>query len=176
MQHYDLDTLMSLVGKGQMTRVEYEYISQFLGKVNLLVFGTGHDTPYWRSINKGTNIFLEHDEKWISPKSSDTLKVKYNTIIKKADYYLTHQKELVMDLPKQVTETHWDVIFVDAPPGNKKTSFGRMQSIYTAYTLSTTNTDIFVHDCNRYVEQKYTSHFFEIHKELTKLRHCKKRL
>ena len=82
---------------------------------------------------------------------------------------------LEMDLPQQVLDTTWDVIFVDGPPGNKKRSHGRMQSIYTAYKLANKNTEIFVHDCNRPVEDTYTKHFFEIEKQLKKLRHCKRK-
>jgi len=54
--------LNAISDRGQLTRVEYQYISNFLGDKNFLVFGTGRDTPYWRLCNKGgTTLFLEND-------------------------------------------------------------------------------------------------------------------
>ena len=174
MEQYDLDTLMKYVKKGQMTREEYSYIGQYLGSVNFLIFGTGYDTPYWRYKNKGLNIFLEHDKNWIPKNSTDIYQIQYSTSIANADLYLKNPDDLKINLPQEVTSKNWDVIFVDAPPGNKDTSIGRMQSIYCAYTLASANTEIFVHDCDRDVEKKYTDHFFTVVTELTKLRHCRK--
>lgn len=167
---------MSKVKKGQMARHEYQYISDLLGDKNFLVFGTGYDTDFWRYCNKdGLNLFLEHDEQWILESSNDTHLINYSTEISKYQEYLTDFSLLEMTLPKDVLETSWDIIFVDGPPGNKKTSFGRMQSIYTAWKLASNQTDIFVHDCDRVVEDTYTKYFFNITKELVKLRHCSKK-
>lgn len=170
-----LDDLIIKVQKGQMERNEYEYVSHFLGNKNFLVFGTGYDTEFWRHCNKGINIFLEHDKKWIPEDSSDVYLVEYNTQILKYKDYLNDYSLLEMNLPQQVLDTKWDVIFVDGPPGNKKRSHGRMQSIYTAWKLANENTDVFVHDCNRPVEDTYSKHFFTIEKQLKKLRHCKRK-
>jgi hypothetical protein len=176
MLDFKLDELMSKVKKGQMERKEYEYISKLLGKKNFLVFGTGYDTDFWRLCNKdGFNLFLEHDQLWIPKNSEDVHLVSYNTDISKYQEYLEDLSLLEMTLPNSVLETNWDVIFVDGPPGNKKTSFGRMQSIFTAWKLSNHQTDIFVHDCDRTVEDIYTKHFFNITCELVKLRHCSKK-
>lgn len=177
MQPFDteLDILMSKVKKGQMERNEYSYIAERLGNKNFLVFGTGHDTVFWRHVNSGTNLFLEHDKKWIPAGSTDVHLVEYQTQLLKYREYLDDYTQLEMALPQQVLDTHWDVIFVDGPPGNKKRSHGRMQSIYTAWKLADSNTDIFVHDCNRPVEDIYTKHFFNIQQELVKLRHCRKK-
>lgn len=167
---------MSKVKKGQMTRHEYEYIANLLGKKNFLVFGTGYDTDFWRFCNKdGFNIFLEHDKKWILENSKDVHLVNYTTNISKYQEYLDNLSLLEMNLPKVVLETSWDAIFVDGPPGNKSTSFGRMQSIFTAWKLAHEQTDVFVHDCDRIVEDTYTKYFFNISNELTKLRHCSKK-
>jgi uncharacterized protein (TIGR01627 family) len=180
MQHYNklLNELIDNVKKGQMEKHEYEYISDFLGDVNLLVFGTGYDTKFWRYCNKGTNCFLEHDKNWILEEENDIFLVEYSSRIcdyKKLldEYDQKNYINLEIELPKKVKETAFDVILVDAPPGNKQNSIGRMQSIYTAKKLANENTDIFVHDCDREVEDAYTQKMFTIVKQLKKLRHCK---
>lgn len=171
-----LNELMSKVKKRQMTRYEYQYISTFLRSKNFLVFGTGYDTDFWKFCNKdGFNLFLEHDEKWIPKNSNDVHLVNYKTDISKYQEYLEDFSLLEMTLPKNVLETAWDIIFVDGPPGNKNSSFGRMQSIFTAWKLANSQTAVFVHDCDRIVEDVYTKHFFNITNELVKLRHCSKK-
>jgi len=175
-----LNLLMSNVKNSQMTRDEYSYIAEKLNNKNFLVFGTGHDTEFWRYCNSGgLNIFLEHDPKWIFKKYQDTYLIEYTTCI---DQYKTllnefnnnNYKNLELSVPSFLYNISWDMIFVDGPPGNKKNSIGRMQSIYTAYKLANKNTDIFIHDCDRVVEDTYTKFMFKILKELVKLRHCKK--
>ena len=181
MQHYSslLDKLMSHVKNGQMRRHEYEYISNFLGDVNFLIFGTGYDTDFWRYCNaQGKTYFLEHDPNWILDTFHDTFLINYSCNIKDyeellAQYKSRYYDNLKIKLPQIVYDTSFDVILVDAPQGNKKNSIGRMQSIYTARELSTNKTNIFVHDCNRRVEHLYTTEMFTIVKELEKLRHCK---
>lgn len=176
MHQSKLDELMIKVKKGQMARNEYEYIANLLGEKNFLVFGTGYDTDFWKFCNKdGFNLFLEHDQKWIPKNSKDVHLVKYNTNIANYLDYLDDLSLLEMELPKVVLGTSWDAIFVDGPPGNKDSSFGRMQSIFTAWKLSNQQTDIFVHDCDRRVEDIYTNYFFNITNELVKLRHCSKK-
>jgi len=50
---------MSHVKNGQMQRYEYEHISNFLGDVNFLVFGTGYDSDLWRYSKRfGKTVFL----------------------------------------------------------------------------------------------------------------------
>ena len=167
---------MFKVKKGQMVRDEYAYIADRLGNKNFLVFGTGHDTEFWRYCNSnGLTLFLEHDKEWILDNSDDTFLVNYNTDILKFKEYLHDTNSLTMDLPNKITNTKWDIIFVDGPPGNKTNSPGRMQSIYTAWSLASKNTDVFVHDCDREVEDLYTKYFFNIKTELVKLRHCIKK-
>ena len=174
-----LDDLILKVKKSQMERVEYEYISSFLGNKNFLVFGTGYDTEFWRFCNlKGFNIFLEHDSKWILKSNKDTFLIDYTCNILNYKNLLLQYKNndysnLKIDLPPIVYTTKWDVILVDGPPGNKKNSIGRMQSIFMAKFLSSKNTDILIHDCDREVENLYSKELFKIVKQLTKLRHCK---
>ena len=181
MQLSNLDILMSEVKKGQMERSEYEYVTQHLGNKNFLIFGTGHDSKYWRDVNSGgLNLFLEHDPKWVLEETQDVRLVKYTCNIKNYQQLLEEYRNgqysnLEFEVPQEVYNHNWDVIFVDGPNGNKKNSIGRMQSIYMANKLATPDTHIFVHDCNRTVEDTYTREFFNIETQLSKMRHCRKR-
>lgn len=176
-----LDNLMSKVKNTQMHKYEYLYISKFLGNKNFLVFGTGHDSPFWRECNyNGNTVFLEHDLAWILPTSKDVYNINYTCSITDYLQLLTEFRSnnfenLEISLPDIVLKTNWDCILVDGPPGNKKKSHGRMQSIYTAYKLANKNTHIFVHDCDREVEDTFTKEMFNIiFCDLIKLRHCMK--
>lgn len=166
--------------KKQMTEEEYRYISTFLEDKNVLVFGSGFDSDLWRYSNKnGTIVFLEHNEKWIT-NFSDTYVVKYSTqrcegLRLLEDYKNGITKEIEMDLPEVVKNTKWDIIIVDSPEGGLESQPGRMQSTYAAMKLATTETDIFIHDCDREIEDLYSKAMFSnLIKELTKLRHLRK--
>lgn len=157
--------LNAISDRGQLTRVEYQYISNFLGDKNFLVFGTGRDTPYWRLCNKGgTTLFLENDPRWVID-APDVYQIHYTT--KRHEYKTLLDKfnqgdtsKLELQLPLVVTTKKWDVIFVDSPMGYNDSNPGRMQSIYTAYKLSHFDTVVFVHDCHRPVEELYVSTLF----------------
>lgn len=163
----------------QMTEEEYRYISSFLGNKNFLVFGCGHDSNLWRYANKnGCTIFLESNPDWIwDPK--DTFLVNYNTTLGKSkslllEYKSKRYEKLYMDMPKDVLNTKWNSIFVDAPPGGSKKHPGRMQSIFMAKQLSSEGTNVFIHDCDRLVEDTWSFEIFgRAERQLTKLRHYK---
>lgn len=176
-----LSEKMEKSNHGQMTAEEYRYIAEFLGDKNFLVFGTGHDTPLWKYANRnGRTLFLENNKRWIDPADTDVIKVTYTT---KRAYHKELLEEwhngifsnLTMDLPDIVTQTKWDCIFVDAPLGTTDKKPGRMQSIFTAWALSTDTTEVFVHDVDRVVEDVYSkTMFLNVIKDLTKLRHVRK--
>jgi len=169
-----------LKSKGkQMTKEEYWYISSFLSDKNFLVFGLGYDSKLWRYANRnGFTIFLEHDPRWVTD-DPDVYQVEYTTVRTQAnclllEYDQQNFKNLEMKLPNVVLETSWDCIFVDSPQGGNDSTFGRMQSIYAASILANNNTHVFVHDCQRMVENTYTKKMFSQKiKQLTKLRHVK---
>jgi len=177
-----ISTLMEKTRSTQMTADEYEYISSFLGDKNFLVFGTGHDSDLWRYANQnGNTIFLEHNAEWIT-NNDDTFKITYTCNLRRDkeklldEYKTKNYTNFTISLPELVVDTIWDIILVDSPEGGgKKRHHGRMQSIYTASKLANKHTDIFVHDCDRYVEDVYSSTMFsKLIKELTKLRHYRK--
>jgi uncharacterized protein (TIGR01627 family) len=157
-----------------MTSEEYQEITENLGEKNFLVFGTGYDSDLWRNANKkGVTIFLEHDDKWIPKDSNDVIKVKYTTTKPQYKDIIDDEKALTMELPDIVKNTKWDIIFVDSPTGYSKKCHGRMQSIYAAKLLSDKDTLVYIHDCNRRVENLYSKTFFKIEREFTKLRKCR---
>ena len=168
---------MKLTKNKQMTEEEYFYIASLLGKKNFLVFGTGHDSNIWRHANSdGTTIFLENNTKWILPEDDDVYIVNYTSKLTDADalleqYKIGNDHNLIIELPEIVKNTKWDIIFVDAPAGNKSHLPGRMQSIYAAKQLSSKDTKVLIHDCDRPVEDTYSKFFFgDNYIQLTKLR------
>lgn len=67
-------------------------------------------------------------------------------------------------LPSVVYEVQWDLIMVDAPTGYHEEAPGRMAAIYTAGMMARNRedggeTDVFVHDVNRVVEDKFSKAF-----------------
>lgn len=67
------------------------------------------------------------------------------------------------ELPRVVHDVEWDVIMVDAPTGWIPEAPGRMGAIYTAGMLARGkkegDTDVFVHDVDRIVEDKFSKEF-----------------
>lgn len=66
-------------------------------------------------------------------------------------------------LPTMVYEMQWDVIMVDAPTGYHDGAPGRMSAIYTAGLMARNKedgeTDVFVHDVDRVVEDRFSKSF-----------------
>lgn len=65
--------------------------------------------------------------------------------------------------PSEVYDIDWDLIMVDAPTGYHDGAPGRMSAIYTAGLMARNReegeTDVFVHDVNRVVEDKFSKAF-----------------
>jgi uncharacterized protein (TIGR01627 family) len=175
-----IENQMKIVKNSQMTKEEYYYISSFLGDKNFLVFGTGYDSNLWRISNsKGKTIFLENKKEWIKGED-DVYLIEYTTKLNDYKILLDEYKKGIFDkleinIPNFIKETNWDFIFVDSPEGWLENHPGRMQSIYTAMTLCNNNTEIFIHDCDREVENLYSKTMFSVEiKKLHKLKHFKK--
>jgi uncharacterized protein (TIGR01627 family) len=172
-----IDLILSIgAGKsGQMSLDEYSLLLETLGKkapCNFLVFGVGNDSKLWLEINKnGRTVFLEDSEFWLNKiRASFPLLegylVFYNT--KRSEWKKRLAKDqqsgaLMLDLPSSIKDVAWDIIFVDAPCGYSDQTPGRMKSIYTASELAKNNysVDVFVHDCDRTVEQVYSDTFLK---------------
>jgi glucuronoxylan 4-O-methyltransferase len=147
---------------------------------NMLVFGLGDDSPVWAATNTGGyTLFIEDDAEWIDRiiQRDSALNVYHHTYTstrRNWEQLLSSSKKLLMDIPASILERDWDIILVDAPAGYKPDLPGRMQSIYTAATLATPGTDVFVHDVDRPVEDTYSREFLgaaEQVQEVDRLRH-----
>ena len=139
---------------------------------SLLVFGCGNDSKLWEDVNRGgTTVFLEDDPAW-ADKIQPTLTtasvhlVQYSTKLSEWVSLLYCEDRLELDLPDAVSSRHWDVILVDGPAGFHdhdkyfgREAPGRMQSIYMASKLVAPGGYVFVHDCERLIEQRYAAHY-----------------
>jgi uncharacterized protein (TIGR01627 family) len=68
------------------------------------------------------------------------------------------------NLPPEVYENEWDMLMVDAPKGYFPSAPGRMAAIWTAAAMARSrrgegNTDVFLHDVDRRVENMYAEEF-----------------
>ncbi|GER37863.1 hypothetical protein STAS_14298, partial [Striga asiatica] len=154
---------------------------------NFLVFGLGHDSLLWATLNhNGRTLFLEDSKEWIAEvkKRAPSLEVRhvaYDTRVGQADELLLEKSgaecrvvgdprsskcQLALkDLPSEVYEAEWDLIMVDAPIGMPgwPESPGRMKAIYTAGLLARNRkegeTEVFVHDVDRHVEDSFSMAF-----------------
>jgi len=128
---------------------------------NLLVFGTGHDSKFWATTNRGgRTVFLENIHEWIdktreSVGNAEIYKVDYKTKLTQWGELLNNHEKLEMDLHESVSDTKWDIIIIDSPKGNADVDPGRMQSIYMASKLRSDDCHIYVHDTHREVESTY---------------------
>lgn len=174
----NIDNLIKINKNSQMTKEEYLYICSFLKNVNFLVFGTGNDSDYWRSCNnEGYTLFLEHEKQWIDSTKKDIIHVKYTCKLNQYkkllyEYKTKNYTNLTIDIPNELYNIKWNCILVDSPQGWDDKCPGRMQSIFMSSILANKNTNVFIHDCNRDVENIYSKEMFsnEI-KTLKTLRH-----
>ncbi|KAL0651107.1 hypothetical protein Bca4012_093798 [Brassica carinata] len=188
----------------QQTLKEIVVSSRVLEKkspCNFLVFGLGHDSLMWSSLNYGgRTVFLEEDEAWIKQIKRrfpmlESYHVSYDSKVNQADNLIEVGKgpectaigdprysmcQLALKgLPAEIYETSWDLIMVDAPTGYYDEAPGRMTAIYTAGMMARNRerageTDVFVHDVNREVEDKFSKAFLcegYIKKQEGRLRH-----
>jgi glucuronoxylan 4-O-methyltransferase len=153
---------------------------------NFLVFGLGHDSLMWTSLNYGgRTVFLEEDKSWIEQiqtkfPSLESYHVVYDTKVHQSDELMRSGMEQedckkVSDprfskcelahkgFPSEIYDIEWDVIMVDAPTGYFEGAPGRMSAIYTAGLIARNrengDTDVFVHDVDRKVEDKFSKAF-----------------
>jgi len=133
----------------------------------LLVFGLGNDTPFWLEFNRnGRTVFLEDNKQWFekitkSYPEVEAYLINYQTKISQWKYLLDKPFELEMQLNDQISKIKWDVILVDAPRGDcmQDNIPGRMASIYMASKLIQRGGYVFVHDCDRIIEDVYADKY-----------------
>ncbi|MED6180471.1 hypothetical protein PIB30_010687 [Stylosanthes scabra] len=157
--------------------------------LNFLVFGLGHDSLMWASLNPaGTTLFLEEDPKWfhtVLAASPDlhAHTVRYRTQLREADELLQHYRSepacwparatlkgnekcrlALHNLPEEVYEREWDLVMIDAPRGYFAEAPGRMAAIFSAAVMARGRkgsgvTHVFLHDVDRRVEKLYAEEF-----------------
>lgn len=133
----------------------------------LLIFGLGNDSMFWFNLNRGgVTIFLEDNKSWfqkVTKRSKNLIAffVNYNT--QRSDWKMLLESPSLLDmtLPNNVEKEKWDVIFIDAPEGWNDKTPGRMKSIFLSSRLVKDSGDIFVHDCDREIEDIYCNKFLK---------------
>lgn len=167
--HFNI-SLMKRLNEIQLSTMQLKVICATIKRktpCRLLVFGLGNDSSFWASLNRnGTTVFLEDNEEWFE-KITEKLKnikaflVSYNTQRKDWMTMLENESLLEMTLPDDVGNEAWDIILVDAPAGWNDENPGRMKSIFLSSRLIRNSGDIFVHDCDREVEEIYCDKFLQ---------------
>ncbi|XP_065879693.1 arabinogalactan O-methyltransferase 1-like isoform X1 [Euphorbia lathyris] len=148
----------------QQSRAEIKLSFDVLNSIapcNFLVFGLGHDSLMWTSLNpRGNTIFLEEDPQWVHIilqriPALRAYVVKYRTHLRDADELLSSYKEekycklpdirlkgnllcklALSMLPDEVYDNEWDVIMIDAPRGYYGEAPGRMGAIFSAAVMA----------------------------------------
>ncbi|KAJ6422202.1 hypothetical protein OIU84_027198 [Salix udensis] len=172
----------------QQTLKEISVSSRVLEKkspCNFLIFGLGHDSLMWDSLNHGgRTVFLEEDKGWIEQireklPTLESYHVTYETRVNQADELIESGMEddckvvgdprisrcqlALKGFPDDIYDTEWDLIMVDAPTGYHDEAPGRMNAIYTAGLMARNRkngeTDVFVHDVDRAIENKFSKFF-----------------
>lgn len=173
----------------QQTQAEISVSARVLQRkspCNFLVFGLGHDSLMWTSLNHGgRTVFLEEDKSWIGKireklPSLESYHVVYDTKVREADKLMkigmeeedcktvtdprfSKCKLALKGFPSEIYDVDWDIIMVDAPTGYFDGAPGRMSAIYTAGMMARNReegeTDVFVHDVDRVVEDKFSRGF-----------------
>ncbi|CAI9115167.1 OLC1v1016004C2 [Oldenlandia corymbosa var. corymbosa] len=168
---------------------------------NFLIFGLGNDSLMWSMLNhNGRTVFLEENQKWMEEvkkhmTSMEAYQVDFDTYTvgqavealhigqendckEVTDPRLSKCKLAIKNFPDEVYNTEWDVIMVDGPTGFRPDLPGRMTAIYTAGLMARNRkngeTDVFVHDIDRWVENKFSMTFLcEAYwrEEIGKIRH-----
>ena len=134
----------------------------------LLVFGLGNDSPMWQEINAGgRTVFLEDNDFWFNKFMSSEVAKEHDIEAYRLDYpckmsdwesLLDQPEKLELKMPEAVADTEWDVILVDGPEGGIT---GRMSSIYMSSKLAKKGGFVFVHDCERQVEEAYADKYLK---------------
>ncbi|KAF9661557.1 hypothetical protein SADUNF_Sadunf19G0081100 [Salix dunnii] len=152
---------------------------------NFLIFGLGHDSLMWDTLNHGgRTVFLEEERLWIEHireelPALESYHVTYETRVRQAneliesgmgddckvvgDPRISKCQLALKGFPDNIYDTEWDLIMVDAPTGYHDEAPGRMNAIYTAGLMARNRehgeTDVFVHDVDRVIEDKFSKFF-----------------
>lgn len=133
------------------------------------------------AMNPGRTVFLEDNALWVEKVRKVAPFLEIHTVnypVRKKDFpqsleRVKKQKNcspssstegcfLLPNLPKNLSDTSWDVIMVDAPNSGGENSPTRQMSIFTAAILARRNhkgAHILVHDVHREIEKVFSDKF-----------------
>lgn len=160
--------LMRRMNKILLSTEQLKIISETLRRktpCKVLIFGLGNDSLFWSGLNRGgVTVFIEDNKDWFEKitrlsNAINAFLVHYDTQKKDWKMFLENTYLLNMTLPDDIEKEKWDVIFIDGPSGWKDHQPGRMKSIVLASRLIGKPGDIFVHDCDREVEDAFCNKF-----------------
>lgn len=146
----------------------------------LLVFGLGNDSLLWNELNRGgKTLFVEDNLEWLNLVKKmygidNAVLVDYGTKLDQWQSLLDQPEVLGETLHQQISAHDWDFVLVDAPAGWHHDAPGRMKSIFTAAAFLEQGAEVFVHDCNREVENHYCNVYLKqnnFRQQVGKLRH-----
>ena len=131
-------------------------------RCNMLVFGLGKDSIIYDTVNKGYTLFVETNQAWIDLNKDIKNKILYDftTTVKDS---LPINKEYLnrFEIPDFIKKTKWDIILVDAPPGDRLEAPGRALPIYWSSQVAKRHkVTVFIDDCRRDLEKEYCDKFF----------------
>jgi len=162
--------IMRFVNDIQLSKDELNVIIKTIKQkspCNLLIFGIGNDSMFWRKLNHfGKTVFIEDNIFWINKIIKQDSKINvyivdYQSKITQWEDLLHSPHLLNFELPMDIENESWDIILVDAPEGWNDKTPGRMKSIYLASRLGKNQGEIFVHDCHRQVERIYCDKYLK---------------
>ena len=180
LSHADIESLLSKTQGVQMQPAEVLPIVRAIRSrpgCSLLVFGCGNNSRLWEDVNNsGTTAFIEDDPACAENiqtqlKDARVYRSEFGTRLSEWVSLLNAGDNLKLDLPEEVTSRLWDVIVVDGPAGyadhekyTGREAPGRMKSIYMASRMVAPGGAVFVHDCDRLVEQQYANRYLGSHR------------
>jgi len=152
---------------GKCSAKEYTEIEKHMKAAkSVLVFGLGHDSPYWATLVEDIT-FVENVPEWADKfPELNVVKVAYNS--KNLAKDVIHKPALLdLNLPESIKSKQFDLVFVDSPYGRTQ---GRMKSIHWGFQLGKV---VLVHDYDRATEKLYVDHYAKDVKVVDRLAVCK---
>jgi glucuronoxylan 4-O-methyltransferase len=154
--------LVSAIARGKCKDSQYRHILSEIEKrcpCNVLVFGCGADSRLWNEANAGgRTLFIENNCRWASMARNEDCEVIETT-------YNSKRGVGAIDgpVPEELQEAlsqKWDVVFIDAPRGNKSNTPGRELPIRWTSRLPGEPL-VFLHDYNRDWESRCAKQYFK---------------
>ncbi len=129
---------------GQWDRIQYQYVAEWINRFpgDLLVWGCGRDSDFWRLSNVGGGaVFVETNPKWAEMARTSGCEV--------IDWQAPSRRGIIWaaPLPPNPAPGNWNAIIVDGPPGCRRRSAGRELPI--RWAAKSTTKLIVLHDYNR---------------------------